>query len=208
MGRSTADAGSPKPTVHPVTGDRLQAENDGIPSSSVDRSAPSGAVRDGSAKSGLGLRPMKTDSDRVRAMTVMRASISATTPSRARPAAAQQAAEHRREDARAEDVGRLRLAHHGDTDRNEELVGCGVAPDGRHRGPLGLAHRPHPVVAHERGRLPEGTAVLTTTCAPGSTSRTACHAGRRSAIRSGGDVERAGDRWGRCGRAWRARRGR
>ena len=44
IGLSTAAAGSPMPTVHPVSGDRLQAENDGVPSSSCDRNAPSGAV--------------------------------------------------------------------------------------------------------------------------------------------------------------------
>ena len=47
VGWSTAEAGSPMAMIQPVSGERLHAENDGIPSRSVERTAPSARARDG-----------------------------------------------------------------------------------------------------------------------------------------------------------------
>ena len=81
VGWLTAEAGSPMAMIQPVSGERLHAENDGIPSRSVERTAPSSALAIALAKSGLGLPPTNFSSARVRATIVMRASMTATTPS-------------------------------------------------------------------------------------------------------------------------------
>ena len=81
VGSLTADAGSPMAIIQPVRCERLHAENDGMPSRSVERTAPSSALVIALVKSGLGLPPTNFSSARVRATIVMRASMTATTPS-------------------------------------------------------------------------------------------------------------------------------